>query len=133
MQDLNRSTTITDLARDSGFSVHTLRYYERIGLLDPIARNESGHRVYDSFAIEWVTLLRNLRDTGMPIRTMQEFATLVRQGEETIPERVRVLEEHRASIVEQIDLLNEALARVDTKLHDYAKGEAITPRQEGSQ
>lgn len=133
MKEHTRLTTITDLARDSGFSVHTLRYYERIGLLDPIARNESGHRAYDAFAIEWVTLLRNLRDTGMPIKTMQEFASLVRKGEETIPERVQVLEEHRASILEQIDVLTEALTRVDGKLDDYSKGGAITPKQEITQ
>ena len=122
-----QSTSIADLARESGFSVHTLRYYERIGLLEPIARNDSGHRVYDVFAVEWVTLLRNLRDTGMPIRTMQEFATLVRQGQTTVPERIRVLEEHRASILEQIAVLSEALERVNDKLDHYTRGDAITP------
>lgn len=122
-------TSIADLARASGLSVHTLRYYERIGLLVPIERNESGHRVYDAFATEWVTLLSHLRATGMPIQRMQEFARLVRRGESSVPERIQLLEEHRASILENIALLNVALERVEEKLAVYTAGDAATPRR----
>lgn len=125
--------TIADLADASGFSAHTLRYYERIGLLEPMERNESGHRVYDAYAVEWVVLLRNLRATGMPIRTMQEFASLVRNGEHTVPQRVQLLQDHRASILEQIDVLSEALERVNSKLAHYVVGDAPTPTRGDTQ
>lgn len=119
--------TIANLATTSGMSVHTLRYYERIGLLEPVARNESGHRIYDDFAMEWVTLLKHLRQTGMPIRDMQAFASLVRSGEESVPERIELLEQHQASILEQIGELQVALEHVEEKLAAYRMGDAVTP------
>lgn len=127
---MKSNVSISELATQCGLSVHTLRYYERVGLLELVGRNSSGHRNYDGFAVEWVTLLANLRATGMPIRTMQQFAEFVRSGDGSVPDRILILEEHRASILEQIGILNHALERVDDKLATYRSGDSITPQRE---
>jgi len=73
--------TISDAAEATGLSTHTLRYYERAGLmLDPVERAPSSHRRYTEAEIRWVTLLTRLRATGMPIRRIREYADLVREG-----------------------------------------------------
>ena len=82
------------VAEKTGFSLDTLRYYERIGLLDDIARSPGGQRVFTDDDISWLGILRCLRDTGMPIARMLRFAELARGGDETIAERITVLEEH---------------------------------------
>ena len=75
--------TIAQVATLSGLSAHTLRYYERIGLLDPVARVHGGQRRYDAKDLAWLAFLQRLRATGMPIRDMQRYAELRRQGEST--------------------------------------------------
>ena len=72
----------------TGFSLDTLRYYERIGLLDDIARNSGGQRVFTEDDVAWLRILRCLRDTGMPIQRMVRYAELARGGEETVAERL---------------------------------------------
>jgi 4-carboxymuconolactone decarboxylase len=75
--------TIAEVAAVSGLSAQTLRYYERIGLLDPAARVHGGQRRYSAIDLAWLAFLQRLRATGMPIRDMQRFAKLRRQGDET--------------------------------------------------
>ena len=83
--------TIRDVARETGLSVHTLRYYERIGLIPPVERAESGHRRYRDKDIAWFEFLRKLRATGMPIRKVREYVALQQQGDETLRERFELL------------------------------------------
>ncbi len=111
--------TIQNVAEKTGVSAHTLRYYERIGLLDPVARAESGHRRYAEGDLEWVTLLLKLRATGMPISEMQRFAALVRQGESSIAERCDLLEAHRSKLLAQSSEIQRTLALLDGKLEHY--------------
>src|SRR5687768_10049306 len=74
--------SISQAARATGVSAHTLRYYERAGLmLDPVDRAESSHRRYTEGDLGWITLLTRLRGTGMPIRRIAEYAELVRAGD----------------------------------------------------
>jgi len=92
-------------AEQSGFSLDTLRYYERIGLLDGIDRAPSGHRRFDEDDLEWLGVLRCLRDTGMPIAQMRRYAELTRRGQVTMAERLSLLTEHDARVQERISLL----------------------------
>ena len=80
----SEALTIADVAAMSGLSAHTLRYDERIGLLDPVARAHGGQRRYRGDDLAWLAFLQRLRATGMPIRGMQRFAELRRQGDATI-------------------------------------------------
>ncbi len=122
--------SIRDVSIASGLSAHTLRYYERIGLMEPVARNASGHRRYTDFTIEWVILLRHLRSTGMSIADMLRFAELVRGGPETVPDRLDLLKRHRREILERIDALQSTLTVLDRKIDTYERGDAITPQQD---
>ncbi|GHJ45817.1 MerR family transcriptional regulator [Catellatospora sp. TT07R-123] len=97
--------TPAEAVQRSGFSLDTLRYYERIGLLEGIDRTAGGRRVFSDDDLGWLGLLRCLRDTGMPINAMCRFAELARQGDETIADRVELLEQHGASAEAQLELL----------------------------
>jgi DNA-binding transcriptional MerR regulator len=115
----------------SGFSLDTLRYYERIGLLDQVNRDRSGHRRFDEDDLEWLAVLRCLRDTGMPIAQMRRYADLVRAGAETIPERVALLAEHDERVERQLALLRERQAHIRRKLAGYQGQLDTTAKAEG--
>jgi DNA-binding transcriptional MerR regulator len=86
----------------SGFSLDTLRYYERIGLLFDIDRTPGGQRVFTDEDLEWLGVLRCLRDTGMPIAHMLRYAELCREGDGTLAERQAVLEQHAVEVEQRI-------------------------------
>ena len=112
--------SISDAAQLTGLSAHTLRYYERAGLmLDPVERAPSTHRRYSEAEIRWVTLLTKLRATGMPIRRIREYAELVRAGEGNEGERLALLEAHREAVLEQLDAMRRNLDAIDYKIEIY--------------
>jgi DNA-binding transcriptional MerR regulator len=112
--------SISDAAQLTGLSAHTLRYYERAGLmLDPVERAPSTHRRYSEAEIRWVTLLTKLRATGMPIRRIREYAGLVRAGEGNEAERLALLEAHRDAVIEQLDAMRRNLEAIDYKIEIY--------------
>lgn len=113
--------SIEEAAERTGVSAHTLRYYERIGLLAPIPRGPGGHRRYTEADLGAVVFLTLLRQTGMPIRDMQRFVELTRSGDSTIPDRISVLAEHRTDLVAHIALLRRHLAALDRKIGIYTE------------
>jgi len=108
-------------AERSGFSLDTLRYYERIGLLDPVERTSSGHRRFDEDDLEWLEVLRCLRDTGMPIAQMCRYAELARGGEATFAERLGLLTEHDAVVQERIAVLQAQREHLQEKIGWYRR------------
>jgi DNA-binding transcriptional MerR regulator len=113
--------SIKQASTATGLTVHTLRYYERIGLLAPVGRASNGHRRYAMVDIERIRLLNRLRLTKMPLDQIRQFARLMEQGKGSIPERESILHTHRAEVVRQIDALTETLAVIDYKLDIYQK------------
>jgi len=111
--------TIADAAAATGVSAHTLRYYERAGLIDGVDRAASGHRRYSESDLAWVESLRCLRATGMPIRRIRRYAELVRAGEGNERERLALLEEHRAAVRAELDEVRTHLAFVERKIAIY--------------
>jgi DNA-binding transcriptional MerR regulator len=111
--------TISDAARTSGVSAHTLRYYERAGLLRPVTRAGSGHRRYTEEDLAWIDFLTKLRSTGMPIRQMRRYAELVWAGPETEPERLALLEAHRDQVRARLVETERCLERIDYKIDLY--------------
>jgi DNA-binding transcriptional MerR regulator len=107
-----------EIADRTGFSLDTLRYYERIGLLAGIARTAGGQRVFDDDDIAWLMILRCLRDTGMPIAQMRRYADLSRDAS-TVAERRELLEEHDAGIGRRIDELVLQRAHIREKIRYY--------------
>lgn len=116
--------TIAEMADRTGLSAHTLRYYERIGLLD-VGRDVAGHRAYSAGDFSRVVFLSRLRMTGMPMRELQRYIALVGEGELTVPERLRMLQQHRERVRVQLQELTFALETVDFKIASY--GGACAP------
>ena len=120
MIDLQEETyTIQDVAEKTDLSAHTLRYYEKIGLLEQITRHENGHRRYAEADLGWIHFLKLLRATGMPIQQMQVFMEFARQGDNTIPDRIEVLTEHRRELAAHIEELQAHMDHLDRKIAYY--------------
>jgi DNA-binding transcriptional MerR regulator len=119
LENVNTYYSPGEVADRFGFSLDTLRYYERIGVLRRIDRAPSGHRRYQAGDIEMLDLVRCLRDTGMPIETLRRFAELVRSGDDTMPDRVALLEDHDKQLVAHLELLNERRDRIRHKIDYY--------------
>lgn len=111
--------TVREASEFTGLSAHTLRYYERIGLIEPVARNSGGHRRYAQTDLEHLKFLHCLRDTGMPIQRMQEYATLASQGRATLDARLELLESHKRDVQTHIRELEEKLAIIDAKIERF--------------
>lgn len=113
--------TIQEVSQATGLSAHTLRYYERIGLIHPIQREENSHRHYTSDDVGWIEFLLKLRATGMSIKDMRRYAELQRQGDVTLPERVEMLRSLRDNVEARLEELNEHLKLIYYKIEIYQK------------
>lgn len=112
---------IGELARLSGRSVYTIRWYEAQGLMPGAARDAGGRRVFSQAHVDWLELMARLRDSGMSIRQMQAYARQVRAGKATLAARQALLREHRGRVEQQLDRLRQALALIDRKVALYDK------------
>lgn len=121
---MQKELTVKETASLTGLSAYTLRYYERIGLLGPIGRSESGHRRYSEGDLAWIEFLNRMRSTGMQIRVMKEFANLRRRGPGSVPERRALLEAHGREVRGRISELERDLAVIDEKVELYKSLEA---------
>jgi DNA-binding transcriptional MerR regulator len=111
---------IGELARRSGLSVHTIRYYERIGLLPYADRDRARRRDYDASIFAWIEFLGRMKTTGMPIREMLRYAALREAGAGTEIERRELLERHRERVRASLAELDACLLVLDTKIGGYA-------------
>ncbi len=107
-------------------TAHTLRYYERVGLIQPVGRARNGHRRYSEADAAWLHFLHCMRATNMPIREMQRYAALREMGDATTEQRRQLLEDHQATIAEQIVALQRAHALLTHKIANYRNLEART-------
>ena len=110
--------SIGEAAAKCGLSQHTLRWYERIGLLANIERGGDGRRRFSERDLDWLSLLTKLRATGMPVRDMRRYAELVRSGAGQA-ERVELLKKHRAEVRRALASQRECLRLLDAKIGHY--------------
>ncbi|MCO6010837.1 MerR family transcriptional regulator [Actinoallomurus purpureus] len=112
--------SIAEAARRTGVSVHTLRYYERAGLVvTPVERTHGGQRRYCQLDLDWITVCTKLRATGMPIRVIRRYAQLVSAGHGNERERLALMEAHRADVLAKLAELQENLELIDHKIDVY--------------
>ena len=111
---------IATTADHLGVSAHTLRYYERIGLVR-VDRDASGHRHYDAASVRRLVFLTRMRTSGMSIRDLQRYVDMVEAGRDTVPERLTLLTEHRDGLRARIDELRLALAATEYKIATYTR------------
>jgi DNA-binding transcriptional MerR regulator len=114
------SFSIAEAAERSGLTAHTLRYYERDGLLlAGVDRSASGHRRYSARDLAWIELITRLRATGMPIREVRKYADLVRSGDGNEAERLALLVAHRERVEAQLAEVTAHLRAIDHKIGIY--------------
>ncbi|MEU6812224.1 MerR family transcriptional regulator [Streptomyces sp. NPDC046831] len=112
--------TISEVAALTGLTAHTLRWYERIGLMAHVDRSHTGQRRYTNRDLDWLDLVGKLRLTGMPVADMVRYAELVRAGEATYGERYQLLQATRRDVLARIAELQDTLAVLDRKIGFYA-------------
>jgi DNA-binding transcriptional MerR regulator len=112
--------SIGEAAAKCGLSQHTLRWYERIGLVGPVAKGGDGRRRYSDADLDWLSLITRLRETGMPVSDMQRYAELVRSGAGEA-ERLELLKRHRAEVRRALAAQRETLKVLDSKIDTYAR------------
>ncbi|AXE26260.1 MerR family transcriptional regulator [Streptomyces globosus] len=111
--------TISEVEARTGLSQHTLRWYERIGLMRQVDRSHSGQRRFSDGDLQWLAFVGKLRTTGMSVADMVRYAELVREGEHTVDQRRELLERTRNEVRARISELNDALAVLDFKIDLY--------------
>lgn len=122
MPDATPELTIGQVAEQTGLSVHTLRFYEREGLLPmQIRRSSTGRRVYSAPDIEWLRICTSLRASGMPLDTIRRYVGLVRQGVGNETVRLGLLRAHREYVAVKIDELRACLNLITYKIDVYER------------
>ncbi len=119
--DGNDRYTISEVAALTGLSAHTLRWYERIGLMPHVDRSHTGQRRFSHRDLVWLDLVGKLRLTGMTVADMVRYAEMVRQGERTVAERQSLLEATREGVRARIAELRDTLDVLDYKIDHYSR------------
>jgi DNA-binding transcriptional MerR regulator len=118
LEEVTEPLTVAEAADALDLSAHTLRYYERIGLV-VVPRDANGNRSYDAAAMRRLVFLTRMRLSGMAIRDLQHYVDLVDAGDDTIEERLEMLLEHRDTIRRQLAELTLSLAATEYKIATY--------------
>lgn len=113
---MNERLSIKEVKLRTGISDHALRYYEKCGLLQGIARLPGGRRQYTEQDLEWINTVKLLRSTGMPIRQIAHLARLRRAGAATIEARIAYFETYQAELEQQIAMRKEAIKAISNKI-----------------
>ena len=110
---------IAEVSERYSLSTDTLRYYERIGLLPPVNRAESGIRDYSELDVRRVEFIKCMRSAGLPIEVLTEYISLVQRGDDTIPARKAILQEQRALLAARMEEMQKTLDVLDSKIAIY--------------
>jgi MerR family transcriptional regulator, aldehyde-responsive regulator len=106
------SCSIKEVSEKLGIPPHTIRYYEKEGLLPPIQRDSYGNRMFEQKDLDWMDIMMRLRATGMSVELIKQMVNLSTKGHSTIPERKAILEKHKLELQRrqlELDKANEAL------------------------
>ncbi|WP_428898366.1 DNA-binding transcriptional regulator [Parelusimicrobium proximum] len=111
--------TIAQVAQLYGMTAHTLRYYDKEGLLPFVDRTDSGIRSFKETDFEWLDIITCLKQTGMPVKQIREFIELCQKGESTVGKRLELFKTQKKNIESQIALLKTHLDKVNFKIWYY--------------
>ncbi|MGB2579435.1 DNA-binding transcriptional MerR regulator [Elusimicrobium simillimum] len=112
--------TIAQVAERYGVSTHTLRYYDKEGLLPFVDRTESGIRNFKESDFEWLSIITCLKETGMPVKKIKEFIDLCMQGQRSVDKRLNLFKEQKQEVEEQIKTLQKHLDKINFKIWYYS-------------
>lgn len=111
--------TITEVSKKYDISADTIRYYEKIGLIPPINRNKNGVRNFTEEDCKWIEFAKCMRNAGLSIDALSEYLVLFQKGNDTIKERKQLLIEQRNELAKKIELMQNTLKRLDSKIDGY--------------
>jgi DNA-binding transcriptional MerR regulator len=111
--------TISEVSEKYDISAETLRYYERVGVIPPVNRNENGIRDYTEIDCNWVQFIKCMRNAGLSIESLIEYTTLFQKGSSTLDSRKQILIEQRDELVTRISDMQTALDRLNKKIDGY--------------
>jgi len=110
---------IAEVSEKYGLSVDTLRYYERVGLIPPVHRNDGGIRDYNELDLRRVDFVKCMRSAGLPVEVLIEYVGLVQQGDKTIEARKDILIEQRELLLARMQEMQKTLDILDHKIEVY--------------
>ncbi|MBQ3706158.1 MAG: MerR family transcriptional regulator [Clostridia bacterium] len=113
--------SIQEVSQRTGLSAHTLRYYEKEGLISGVERTPGGFRQYSDEDMEALGLICCLKNTGMPLQEIASFLTLTRRGDQTLEERVNMLRAHRENVLTRMEEMRRYLEKVTWKLEYFTR------------
>ncbi len=122
--------SIQQVAQQTGLSIDTLRYYERIGLIDPVSRATNRHRRYTEDDLEWIFLLIWLRKTDMPLTQIIHYLQLRRQGPQTLTARRAILEEHQWNLEQRMQQIEQYMIVLQEKIEHLKEKETAVLQRE---
>ena len=112
---------IAEVSEKFGLSVDTLRYYERVGLIPPVQRNDGGIRDYNDLDLRRVDFIKCMRSAGLPVEILIDYVTLVQQGDKTIEARKDILIEQRQLLMDKMSKMQKTLDILNHKIEVYEK------------
>ena len=112
---------IAEVSEKFGLSVDTLRYYERVGLIPPVHRNQGGIRDYDELDLRRVDFIKCMRGASLPVEVLIDYMALVQRGDSTIEARKEILVEQRDLVAARLEEMQKTLERLNYKIEVYEK------------
>ena len=113
--------SIGQAAQKTGLTTHTLRYYEKEGLLPFVRKNSAGLRVFSDNDINWLNIIECLKATGMPLKGIKQYIDWFREGDATLPQRLEMFKQQEKNIKEHLHRLQTNLSKISYKIRLYDK------------
>ena len=113
--------TVKEVAELLGVSVHTVRYYDDMGLIPGTKRNAANQRLFDDLEVEWLFVSLTLKNTGMSLKDVKHYIELYGRGDSTLPERYEIMKKQKEKTIQEMEELKLRLAVLDRKIEHYEK------------
>lgn len=111
--------SIGKVAAKTGLTVHTLRYYEKEGLLPFVRKSSSGLRMFSDNDLSWLSLIECLKETGMSLKGIKQYIDWFREGDSTLPQRLEMFKQQQLKVLAQIEQFQKYLQKIDYKVRLY--------------
>ncbi len=115
--------SIGQVAKKLGLTTHTIRYYDKEGLLPFVRKGSSGARVFEEDDVDWLIIVECLKGTGMPLKEIRTYIQLCQQGDATLQKRFEMFKKQKEKIEKQMNTLKQYMEKIDFKIAYY--GDAI--------
>lgn len=113
--------SIGQVAKKLGLSAHTLRYYDKEGLLPFVKKTSSGLRSFAETDVEWLIIIDCLKGTGMTLKDIKQYIDWYIQGDSTLEQRLNMFKQQKIKVAEQLAKLKEFQEKINYKIAYYTE------------